>query len=218
MNFRIRHCNKLQHLYQLRDPQQRAPYKEKLIPNAQVYVPPVPFGKLLIQRVSLLNMIFWHFDLTVEQTSQFEFYPDTPATAFHYMLINSMELQLDGDSRILKEGETSLLYLRNINYDITLEPGNYVFIHIDPSFVVWQQLYELYPGIKKDVETASQTMGAFLKNGPCEIGKEEKELIADISTQPATRGRSALQRMSFELIKMYLEKCKPTLELTKIAQ
>jgi hypothetical protein len=207
MNFRIRQCNKLQHLYQLRDPQQREQLHDKLIPNAQAFLPPVPFGKLLIQRVSLLNMMFWHFDLTVEQITQFEFYPDVPATSFHYMLENDMKFELDGRTHTFRQGETSLLYLRNINYEITLAPGHYTFVQIDPSFIVWQQLFESHPRIKPEVEAAQQTMGAFLQVGPCPIGEDEINLIRQISTEPSTRGRSTLQQASVSLIRLFLDKC-----------
>ncbi|UYQ94647.1 hypothetical protein MKQ68_06020 [Chitinophaga horti] len=207
MNFRIRQCNKLQHLYQLRDPQQRELYHADLIPNAQAYLPPVPFGKLLIQRVSLVNLVYWHFNLTVEQITQFEFYPDVPSTSFHYMLENNMQLVLDGQTNHFREGEASLLYLRNINYEITLEPGRYQFVQVDPSWIVWQKLFENYPGIRKEVEVAGQTMGTFLNVGPCLIDEAEKKLLKHISTEPITRGRSALQQTSISLVRLFLDKC-----------
>lgn len=211
MNFRIRQCNKLQHLYQLKDAEKKAFYQNKLIPNAQAYVPPVPFGDLLIQRVSLLNIIFWNFDITIQETSTIEFYPDTPAFAFHYMVENNIPFKLNGKTKVLKEGESTLLFLRNINYEVTLEPGNYIFIHVDPSYLIWQQLYEHYPEIRNDIELAAQTLGCFLNMPHHPISDNEMQLIHYISTQPATRGRSILQQVAIDLIRLFLDKSKPDL-------
>lgn len=177
----------------------------KKIKSVNSYLHKFPFGKVSYQHLRLDKINVWWYELTIHTPCMLAVCPYECQFSLHFNLENGLTIPFDDLPVHLQEGNAYFLYMRNINYEITFEPGKYIFCQLDYNILTLQKEGETNPEISSAIQAAEQGLGCnvFTK---IPIPTEFHKLLKTILTEASPLKRNDAQQIAMQLLSSFLKK------------